>query len=1090
MRSRFFAIILATSLAATAGHAQSVISTVLGATSNGIQALSATLDLPSAIATDANGNAYVALKAAHQVVRIDATQKMFLVAGNGAQGSSGDGGPATSAMLTAPAGLALDAAGNLYILDQQANCVRRVATNGIISTYAGNGQTGYGGDGGPAINATFSGPSGISVDPKGNLYIADTGNNLIRVVTPDGNVNVFAGNRGKGNGGDNGPAIHASLSAPGGVLADSAGNVYIADTGNDWIRLVSPNGFITHFAGYDPANGNGYFGTGNPNIAIYAFLVNPTNMALDQAGNLYFVQYGQPQIMQITPAGAIASYAGTGTGGSSGDGGLATGANLNVLGIAVDRSGNLLIADGVNNRVRIVTASNGLINTLAGTGIASFNPSGLTNYGLLYFSDSVLNRVRGYDPATGIISVIAGTGQASFTGDNGVSTSAALNGPRGITFDSSGNLYIADTGNNRVREVSTELQITTIAGNGATSSSTGDGGPATQSELQGPTGVAADTFGNVYISDRGGNLVQRVNVGTGLLETVAGTGTNGAPDSPSGIAVLQNLSLPQGLAFDLAGNLLIADSGNNLIRRLSGNGIITTVAGSGAAGYSGDGGPATAATLRNPTAVAVDAAGDIYIADTNNNVIRRVDTNGNISTVAGTGTPGYNGDGSPATAYELYLPSAVAAGPSCSLYIGDTSNQRVRQLWPSANYTISSNPSGLQVTIDGKPATTPAVAPLLPGTQHTISAPSVQPGAAGVQYLFSGSQQVSVSCVAAASVALSFQTQYALTVASDHGGTVSPGAGWQNSGASVTLTATPQAGYVFSGWEGACTGTGACTIAMNGPKSVKADFSTATALSPAVSSAGVVGAGLSTPPVNALSPNGIAIAFGSGFAPAGALSVLTASNLVNGNISTEMDGVCVLVGLTEAPILAVTPTQVNFQAPQGIQPGSTSVQVVTGCGTANPVKSAAQTVAVQTATPEFFYFTQSSSGQNPIAAVDATTGVNVGTPGLLAGATFAPAKPGDIVTLYATGLGLTNPSFAAGVLPGAAAAITGAFQISVGSTALASTDVLYAGVAPGSAGLYQINIRVPASTPDGDQPVAMKVNGIASPLGGYIAVKQ
>lgn len=477
MRSRFFAIILTTSLAATVGQTQSVISTILGVTSDGIQALSATLNLPAAIVTDANGNAYVALKAAHQVIKIDASLKVSVVAGNGAQGTSGDGGSAKLATLTAPSGLALDSAGNLYILDQQVNTVRRVGTNGVISTYAGNGQIGYGGDGGPAIKASFNGPAAIATDASGNLYIADTGNNVVRVVNTNGQVSIFAGNRGKGSGGDDGPAIDASLNSPSGVLADSAGNIYIADTGNAWIRVVAPNGIITRYAGYDPSTGLGYYGSGDPNIATNATLVSPTSMAMDRQGNLYFVEYGAPRVRQITAAGMISSYAGTGTGGSSGDGGLATGANINVLGIAVDRNNNLLIADGVNNRVRIVTAADGLINTMAGNGIASFNPRGLVNYGILYFSDSVLNRVRGYTPSTGVISVIAGTGQASFTGDNGTSISAALNAPRGIAFDSAGNLYIADTGNNRIREVSTELEITTIAGNGATSSSTGDGRP-------------------------------------------------------------------------------------------------------------------------------------------------------------------------------------------------------------------------------------------------------------------------------------------------------------------------------------------------------------------------------------------------------------------------------------------------------------------------------------------------------------------------------------------------------------------------------------------------------------------------------------
>jgi uncharacterized protein (TIGR03437 family) len=217
--------------------------------------------------------------------------------------------------------------------------------------------------------------------------------------------------------------------------------------------------------------------------------------------------------------------------------------------------------------------------------------------------------------------------------------------------------------------------------------------------------------------------------------------------------------------------------------------------------------------------------------------------------------------------------------------------------------------------------------------------------------------------------------------------------------------------------------------------------------------------------------------------------VAGSGNLLNGGISTELDGVCVLVGSTRAPILAVTPAQVNFQVPQGLTPGTVSVQVVTGCGSANEKRSDPQAVTARNASPEFFYFAQATSGQNPIAAVNASTGVFVGSPGLLTGGTFAPAKPGDVITLYATGLGLTNPSFAAGQLPGAASSIAGDIQVTIGSTTLAKTDVLYAGVTPSTAGLYQVNIHLPLSITSGDQPVQMTVNGIASPSGGYMTVK-
>jgi uncharacterized protein (TIGR03437 family) len=218
--------------------------------------------------------------------------------------------------------------------------------------------------------------------------------------------------------------------------------------------------------------------------------------------------------------------------------------------------------------------------------------------------------------------------------------------------------------------------------------------------------------------------------------------------------------------------------------------------------------------------------------------------------------------------------------------------------------------------------------------------------------------------------------------------------------------------------------------------------------------------------------------------------VVGAANLVKGKISTEMNGVCVLVGSTPAPVLTLTPGQINFQTPPGLTPGTVPVQVVTGCGTANESRSDAVTVVYQNASPEFFYFVQTASGQNPIAALNASTGAYVGAAGLLSGATFAPAKPGDVLTLYATGLGLTDPSFAAGELPGSASGISGTFQISIGTTTLASTDVLYAGVTPAIAGLYQINIRIPASVADGDQPVRMAVSGFSSPTGAYVTLKR
>jgi uncharacterized protein (TIGR03437 family) len=1091
MRLGSWALILLVVLAPTHGRTQSIISTLVGGSQDGRTALTATINAPAAVAADANGIVYVALKSAHQVVKIDSSGIIRTVAGTGVPGTSGDGGPANQAMISTPVGLAFDTSGALLIVDSTGNRIRRVGLNGIITTVAGNGKNAFSGDGGLATDASLFTPAGIAFDSRGDMLIADNGNHAVRMVTPDGVIRTIAGIGGvRGATGNAGPALQALLQNPQSVLADKSGNIYIADTGNNWIRILTPDGNISLYGGVDTTVTNSPFGgAGDPSIAINAYLNLPTSLVMDPAGTLYFVE--PYRIRQITTNGKIASFAGTGSFGSSGDGGVARFANVDPQGICLDLHNNMYLADGANNRVRVITAADGIINTIAGNSVASFNPRGLAVSGnYVYFSDSTGNRVRRYNLNTQEISVFAGNGVADWSGDGISAISATLNAPRGLAFDKSGNLYIADTGNNRIRKVGTNGNIDTVAGSGA-ATTTGDGGSATAATLHTPADVAVDSSGNLFISEQAGYVVRKVNT-SGIISTFAGTGTGGAPDAETGIATNQKFASPQGLAWDLTGGLLIADAGNNRVRRVTPDGTITTVAGTLGAGSSGDGGPATSAFLKGPTAVQVDQAGNIYIVDANNYKIRRIGTDGVISTVAGNGVGGYNGDGSPATAYSLNGPSDVApAAAGCSLYVADSANLRIRQLWPSVDYAISANVSGLLVSIDGQPATLPATVSLLPGTHHRVDAASPQSAGAGVQYLLAAAQEFDVPCgPARASVVLSFQTQYGLTVTADSGGSVTPAAAWQNAGVSATLAATAQAGFAFMGWEGDCIGSGSCTVQMNAPRNVKADFAPATVLNPVMATGGIVGAGLSTPAVTALSPDGIAIAFGSGFAPAGTVSVASTGNLLNGNVSTELNGVCVYLGGTKAPILAVTPSQVNFQAPQGITPGTVSVQVATGCGSATEERSNAQSVTTQTASPEFFYFVQTASGKNPIAAVNASTGVLVGSPGLVGGGNFAPAKPGDVITLYATGLGLTSPAIAAGQLPGAATPIAGDLQVIIGSNTLAKTDVLYAGVTPSTAGLYQINIHLPVSLANGDQPVQITVNGIASPTGAYITVKQ
>jgi len=340
--------------------------------------------------------------------------------------------------------------------------------------------------------------------------------------------------------------------------------------------------------------------------------------------------------------GTITTYAGTGTSGYSGDTGLATSADLaNPTGIAVDGSGNLYISDYSNNRIRKVTPG-GTITTYAGTGTAGYNGDNIAavsanlayptavavdGSGNLYIVDDETQRIRKVTPG-GIITTVAGTGTAGYNGDNIAAVSAELRYPEGIAVDGSGNLYIADRSNNRIRKMTASTGIiTTVAGGGSGCSqqtdSVGDGCLATSAELANPYGVAVDGSGSLYIADMSNNRIRKVTL-DGTITTVAGTGTQGY-SGDMGPATSAELANPYGVAVDGSGNLYIADAGNSLIRKVTPDGTVTSVAGNGTSGYSGDGGPSTSANLYHPSSVAVDSVGNLYITDTANNLIRKVD---------------------------------------------------------------------------------------------------------------------------------------------------------------------------------------------------------------------------------------------------------------------------------------------------------------------------------------------------------------------------------------------------------------------------------------------------------------------------------
>jgi len=598
--------------------------------------------------------------------------------------------PATSASLALPADVVADGNGNVYLVVSWSNVVLRMdAATSLVTVVAGNGMAGFSGDGGPATSAQLDNPTGIALDSSGNLYIADTDNSRIRMVS-DGVITTVAGGDEIGFSGDNGPATDAQLFLPHAVAVDAAGNLYINDLGNNRIRMVS-NGVITTVAGNGTAGFNGDNGP-----ATSAELNFPEGIAVDGVGNLYIADQDNHRVRKISN-GVITTVAGNGTAGFSGDNGPATKAELNYPPtVAVDSSGNLYIADQYNNRIREV--SNGVISTVAGNGNGGFNgdagpavgaelfyPYGVSvdGAGDLYIADEYNNRIR--KVSGGTIYTVAG-GNLSF-GDDGPPTSALLGMPRSVATDLVGNLYIADSLLNRVRLVSGGV-ITTIAGTGIAGSSgfgvpaSGDGGPATSANLSNPGSVAQDSLGNLYIAD-----AERIRVvSNGVISTVAGNGSGGF-SGDNGPAVEASLNGPSGIALDVAGNLYIADYFNHRIRMVS-NGMITTVAGNGTPGFSGDGGPATNAWLNYPYGVALDREGNLYIADSSNNRIRMV-SNGVITTVAGNGLAAFSGDGGQAIGASLSSPGGVAVDSSGNLYIADSGDNRIRMVSNGVITTIA-----------------------------------------------------------------------------------------------------------------------------------------------------------------------------------------------------------------------------------------------------------------------------------------------------------------------------------------------------------------------------------------------------------------
>ena len=617
--------------------------------------------------------------------------------------------PAVDAPLGDLKGVTVDPYGYLYIADSENCMVFRLGSDGMLGLVAGNGICGYSGDGGRATSASLSYPYDAQVDAEGNLYISDYYNHRIRKVTLDGIISTFAGNGTAATKGDGGPAVQASLPSPRRLGMDAEGNLYV---GTDYrIRRISRDGgVISTVAG----NGEARF-AGDGGRAIDASLSFPEGIAFDAAGNMYVSDWTDCRIRRITTDGMIGTFAGDGQCRFAGDGGAASKASLrSPNGLAMDHSGNLFVADVNNRRIRKI-APDGVISTVAGNGNIFFEgDGGPATRTSLFWPDAVATDATGsiYIADTrngrirkvapdGIIQTVAGNGLYRAVADGSSALDVYMTLPRGFTRDAQGNIYIADTNNHRVWKVSPDGVATLFAGIGAPSCCV-DGGPAVKGMLSGPTDVAVDARGDVYIADGGNHRIRKVGA-DGKISTWGGTGEEGSQGDGGPVSKAQ-LNYPIGLVFDPAGYLYIADAEDHKVRRVAPDGTITTVAGTGEAGYSGDNGLAAKAKLYYPWRVAPDRAGNLYIADYYNCRIRKVTPGGIITTVAGTSGCGYSGDGGLATQAKLWGPQGVAVDPAGNIYITDGLNHRVRMVSPNGVITTVAGNGRAGFSGDGGPA--------------------------------------------------------------------------------------------------------------------------------------------------------------------------------------------------------------------------------------------------------------------------------------------------------------------------------------------------------------------------------------------------
>jgi len=597
-------------------------------------------------------------------------------------------GTGTNARFFNPTGAAVDGAGNLYIADGGDHTVRKVTAGGVVTTLAGSsGQPGS--SDGAGTGARFLYPYAVAVDGSGNLYVTDTGNENVRKITAGGVVSTVAGTLGIAGSVD-GPAAAAQFNLPEGVAVDSAGNVYVSDTNNSTIRMIAVSGTVTTLAGVAGQTGASD-GTGGSARFNYPF-----GIAVDTAGSLYVADFGNSTIRKIAAGGVVTTLAGTASqsGGSDGQGSAARFNHPSA--VSVDGAGNVYVADTSNQTIRKVTAG-GSVSTLAGTagvggradgaGAAAsfFYPGGIavTGSGTVYVADTGNHSVR-VVAASGAVATLAGAAGQQGSAD-GTGSAALFAYPDGVAVDASGNLFVADHNNNTIRKMTPSGVVTTVAGTAGLAGSVDGAGAAAR--FSGPTGVAVDGTDNLYIADAGNSTIRKITA-NGVVSTLAGLA--GIAGNIDGAGAGARFNAPQGVAVDGAGNVYVADTNNSTVRMVTANGTVTTMA--GVAGQTaGTDGASGVARFDGPYAVAADSGGNVYVADFFNATIRKITAAGTVSTLAGLVQQVGFTDAAGAAA-RFNQPYGLAVDSVGNVFVSDTYNRAVRKISAGGVVTTVNGP--------------------------------------------------------------------------------------------------------------------------------------------------------------------------------------------------------------------------------------------------------------------------------------------------------------------------------------------------------------------------------------------------------------